>query len=61
MNVSVNVSFCVCFFRLYVLIGNDFAGLLPPDKEAKKADTWCPKFHSLELSKDIQVVQKFLL
>ena len=46
---------------LYVLIGNDFAGLLPPDKEAKKANTWLAKSHSLELSKDIQVVQKSLL
>ena len=34
----------------YVLIGNDFAGLLPPDKEAEKADTWCAKSHSPELS-----------
>ena len=41
------------FFLLYVLIGNDFAGLLPPDKEVEKADTWCPKPHSLELSKDM--------
>ena len=40
------------FFRLYV-IGNDFAGLLPPDKEGEKADIWCPKSHSLELSNDI--------
>ena len=36
-------------------------GVLPPDKEAEKADTLCATSHSLELSKDIQVVQKFLL
>ena len=41
------------FFRLYVLIGNDFAGLLPPEKGAEKADTWCAKSHSLELSRHI--------
>ena len=42
------------FSGIYILIGNDIGGLLPPaDKEAEKADTWCPKSHSLELSEDI--------
>ena len=38
---------------LYVLFGNDFAGLPPADKEAEKADTWYAKSHSFELSKDV--------
>ena len=49
------------FFHLYLLIGNDFSGILLSDEEVEKADTRCAKSHNLELSKDIISCSKILV
>ena len=46
---------------MHLLIGNEFEGLLPPGKEAEKADTLCPKSHSFKLSEDIYILLLLLL